>query len=211
MTGAKSPLSKNAVIVIALTAMAAGFWLATMLKSPDRNAVPQIQGAILDTPRQIAVPELTRHDGKAFTNADINGQWTLMFFGYTSCPDICPITMNVLAEAKKKMAGEFPQVVLVSVDPERDNVDMLGQYVQYFDPEFNGVTGTGEMIQALTLQMSVVYMKMPGTSGNENDYLIDHSSSILLINPAGQLAAFLKAPHTPASINQSVEVIKGLY
>jgi protein SCO1/2 len=152
-----------------------------------------------------------KHDGTPFTNADLLGQWTLIFFGYTHCPDICPITMNVLAAAKKKANSEFPQVLFVSVDPERDTVDLLSSYVTYFDPEFVGVTGDGQMIEALTLQTSVLYMKIPGTSGNEKDYLVDHSSSILLLNPEGQLAAFLKAPHTPGSINDSLEKIKAVY
>ena len=202
---------KIAITVLALLAMVGGFFLATILKTAGQHEMPQIQGAILDTPRQIAVPELTRGDGKAFTSDDLSGRWTLVFFGYTSCPDICPVTMNVLAQAKKQANGEFPQVVLVSVDPERDSVEMLDEYVRYFDPDFIGVTGDDKMISALALQMSVVYMKMPGTSGNENDYLMDHSSAILLINPQGQLTAFLKAPHTPGGINDSVAAVKGVF
>jgi len=206
-----SGLKKTTITAIALAAMVTGFFIATILKNTGGHAPVAIQGAVLDAPRQIAVPALTRDDGAPFTNDDLKGRWTLMFFGYTACPDICPITMNVLAEAKRQAGGEFPQVVLVSVDPERDAIDMLGEYVRYFDPDFVGVTGEEQMIQALTLQMSVVYMKMPGESGNEDDYLIDHSSSVLLINPEGQLAAFLKAPHTPGSINDSVAAVKAAY
>jgi len=203
---------KNVVLIsFALLAMAAGFWLATELRSPENDSLPQIQGSVLSTPRQIVVPELTKHDGQAFTDRDLNGQWTLMFFGYTHCPDICPMTMNVLAQAKKMASEDFPQVVLVSVDPQRDSVELLDGYVQYFDPEFIGVTGEEKMIQALTLQTSVVYAKMPGSSGNENDYLVDHSSAILLINPEGKLAAFLNAPHTPSGINESVARVRALY
>jgi len=189
--------------------MAAGFWLATTLKTFDNENVAQIHGVVLKPARQILVPELTKHDGKPFTNEDLSGHWTLIFFGYTHCPDVCPTTMNVLAEAKKNSSGDFPPVVFISVDPQRDTVDMLGSYVHYFDPEFTGVTGDEKMIQALTLQASVLYMKVPGDSGDENDYLVDHSSSILLINPKGQLAAFLKAPHTPSSILDSVNKIIG--
>jgi protein SCO1/2 len=204
-------MKKTPIMIFALVAMAAGFWLATEMKSSEKGGLPQIQGSILTTPRQIVVPELTKHDGNAFTDQDLNGQWTLIFFGYTHCPDICPMTMNVLAEAKKLANGEFPQVVLVSVDPQRDSVEMLGDYVRYFDPAFIGVTGEEKMIQALTLQTSVVYAKMPGASGNADDYLVDHSSAVLLINPKGQLAAFLNAPHTPSGINQSVAKVRKLY
>ena len=212
MAAPRSRSNRTALIVIALTAMAVGSWVATMMKSPPSMIeAPQIQGAVLDTPRQISVPALTLHDGQPFTSENLRGKWTLVFFGYASCPDICPMTMNVLAEAKKKANGDFPQVLLVSVDPERDSIDMLGEYVRFFDPDFAGVTGDPKMIQALALQMSVVYAKVPGSSGNPDDYLIDHSSSVLLINPEGQLAAFLKAPHTPSSINESVAAVKAVY
>jgi len=201
-----SPLKKTAVLLIAVIAMSAGFWLASELGTSD-DGHAQLQGTVLKPPRQIQVPELTKQDGTPFTNEDLNGQWSLLFFGYTHCPDICPTTMNVLAEAKRKSDGDFPRVVFVTVDPQRDTVDMLGDYVHYFDPEFTGVTGDENMIQALALQASVLYMKVPGESGNENGYLVDHSSSILLINPEGQLAAFLGAPHTPGSILDSVNTI----
>ena len=202
-----SLLKKASIALFAVVAMAAGFWLASSMKSSESEHTAQIQGVVLKPARQIAVPDLTKQDGTAFTNDDLSGNWTLMFFGYTHCPDICPITMNVLAEAKKKSAGDFPQVVFITVDPQRDTVDLLGGYVHYFDQEFIGVTGDEKMIEALTLQTSVLYMKVPGESGNENDYLVDHSSSVLLINPEGQLVAFLKAPHTPGSILDSVNKI----
>lgn len=211
MAGDRSLTAKAGVVVFAVLAMAAGFWLATALKISDSGDKPLIQGSVLNPARQIAVPELLKHDGSRFTNEDLNGQWSLMFFGYSSCPDICPMTMNVLAEARKQAASDFPQVIFVTVDPQRDSLQILADYVHYFDAEFTGVTGAEKMIQALTLQTSVVYMKMPGSSGNENDYLVDHSSAILLINPKGQLAAFLMAPHTPGSINDSVDKIKHMY
>ena len=206
-----SLLKKTAVLVIAVVAMSAGFWLASSGKFSDGEHVAQIQGVVLKPARQIQVPELSKHDGTPFTNDDLNGRWSLLFFGYTHCPDICPTTMNVLAEARKKSGGDFPRVVFITVDPQRDTVDKLGGYVHYFDPEFTGVTGDEKMIQALTLQASVLFMKVPAESGNEDDYLVDHSSSILLINPEGQLAAFLRAPHTPGSILESVEHIMAVY
>lgn len=211
MASGMSLVKKLAVVLFALTAMAAGFWLATLLTTPKSVNLPQIHGSVVNPPRQIAVPELIKQDGEAFTNADLVDQWTLVFFGYTQCPDICPMTMNVLAEAKKKAPVDFPQVVFISVDPQRDSVEMLSGYVHYFDPQFMGVTGEEKMIEALTLQTSVVYMKVPGASGAQNDYLVDHSSSILLINPKGQLAAFLKTPHTPSNIIESVEKIRAFY
>ena len=205
-------LSKKLTILsLAAIAMVSGFWLAKYLTAPQSLELPQIHGSFVNPPRQLVVPELTKHTGEAFTNEDLKGRWTLVFFGYTYCPDICPITMNVLAQAKKQAPADFPQVIFVSVDPDRDTVELVRGYVEYFDPAFIGVTGDEQMIQALTLQTSVVYMKVPGASGNKGDYLVDHSSSVLLINPAGQLAAFLKAPHTPSGIVDSVAKVKAFY
>jgi protein SCO1/2 len=218
MTTARPRLFKVVIALIAVSALAAGFWLASSLRQHGNEQPaqiqqprPRIQGLVLKIPRQIAVPQLTKDDSRPFTSSDLKGRWTLVFFGYTHCPDICPMTMNVLAEAKKKAASDFPQVVFVSVDPQRDSVDMLGDYVHYFDPEFIGVTGDEQMIQALALQMSVMYSRMPGTSGEDDDYLVDHSSSVLLVNPEAKLAAFLKAPHTPSSINESVNKVRDLF
>lgn len=203
-------MRKGLIIMAALLAMAAGFWLASELRAPDGAGI-QLQGTVLRPPRQLAVPELIKHDGSQFSNDDLQGRWTLVFFGYTHCPDICPMTMNVLAEAKQQAGGDFPQVLFVTVDPQRDNQELLRDYVTYFDPAFIGVTGSDDMLKALALQASVVYMKAPGASGQENDYLVDHSSSIMMVNPQGELAAFLSAPHTPSSVIDSVSKIRKYY
>jgi protein SCO1/2 len=195
------------IIVSAIVAMAIGFWLASF---DIVNPTPGFQGSLLDPPRQIAVPALVKDDGSALTEADLSGHWSLMFFGYTHCPDVCPVALNALAAAKKaaaeKLPGRaFPRVIFVSVDPQRDTVAVLHDYVNYFDPEFTGVTGDEKMIQALALQMSVVYMKAP-SEGN-GDYLVDHSSAILLLNPEGKLAAFLQPPHSALSLLDSLNKI----
>ena len=203
--------------LLAGLAMAAGFWLASYDRSPDagQTRVADFQGHTLNPPRRIAVPALDKDDGTPFTESDISGHWSLMYFGYTHCPDVCPATLSTLAAAKKAAAEKrpgwaFPRVIFVSVDPGRDTKDLLHKYVRYFDPDFTAVTGDEKMIQALTLQMSVVYMKVPAeSSGNpatgDSNYLVDHSASILLLNPEGQLAAFLQPPHTPQSLLDSID------
>lgn len=206
------------VLLIAIAgalAMGAGFWLSSSLNfSSDKTElttseqVMGFHGTRLPVPRKLAIPELSKADGTVFTLADLTGHWSLLFYGYTSCPDICPTTMNMLAAAKKQTESNFPQVYFISVDPERDTLPNLAAYVQYFDKDFTGVTGSEKMLQALALQTSVVFMKAPAAAGSENDYLMDHSSALLMINPQGQLVAFINPPHTAASILKAVTAIE---
>jgi protein SCO1/2 len=216
--------SKFIISVAAVAAMSAGFWLSSMQQSGDeesaeqqkqkelaeaRNNYSPIQGTILSPARKITIPDLLTDDGEKFTLEDLKGHWSIFFFGYTHCPDICPVTLGVVAQAKKmatRLNHMFPQVVFVSVDPDRDKVEMLADYVQYFDKDFVGVTGDAQMIKALTLQMSVVYMKVPVDNGtassslDNNVYNVDHSSALLLVNPDGKLFAFLNPPHDATTI-----------
>jgi protein SCO1/2 len=199
---------------LAVIALVLGFGAAVTFfdsGSGQQQAAPEgLQGYMVSPARKIAVPDLIKGNGASFTGKDIKGSWTAMFFGYTNCPDICPTTMAMLVQAKKKAAEQgvnFPQVVFVSVDPERDNVEMLGEYVEYFDKDFTGVTGDAKLIDALARQMSVVYMRVPSVTDDPNNYHVDHSAAILLLSPEGKLTAFLTAPHTPAGIVDSIQAV----
>lgn len=211
----------------AVIAMSGGYWLSTIQESgiklstdsakekalaEARKNYSPIQGSILSPARKIAVPALTMDDGSTFDLDDLKGKWHLLFFGYTHCPDVCPVTMGVAAQAKKIAETNnhiFPQVVFISVDPDRDKVEMLADYVQYFDKDFVGVTGDSQLIKALTLQLSVVYMKMQAEEGSDN-YLVDHSSALLLLNPEGKLVAFFNPPHDPKTILKDFQTIVNL-
>ena len=122
--------------------------------------------------------------------------------------------MGVLAQTKKIALADnqlFPEVFFISVDPDRDKVEMLAEYVQYFDKDFIGVTGDDSLIKALTLQMSVVYMKMAASdASSESDYLVDHSSALLLLNPDGKLVAFMNPPHEPKIILKDLQKVISL-
>ena len=222
--------SKFVIAAAAVVAMSAGFWLSSQQQqqrddisaqkqkeiAEARNNYSPIQGTILSPARKIIIPELYRDDGEKFTLDDLTGHWSLLFFGYTHCPDICPVTLGIVAQARKAATSinhMFPDVVFVSVDPDRDKVEMLADYVQYFDKDFIGVTGDKENIKALTLQMSVVYMKVPlentaGTgSPDSSNYNVDHSSALLLVNPEGKLVAFLNPPHDANTILKDFQTV----
>lgn len=176
-----------------------------------RNNFSPIQGSILTPPRKIAIPALIKDNKEAFSLADLTGHWSLLFFGYTHCPDVCPVTMGVVAQAKKIATANnhiFPQLTFVSIDPERDKVETLAEYVQYFDKDFIGVTGDKDLIKALALQMSVIYMKMPAEG--DSGYLVDHSAALLLLNPEGKLVAFFNPPHDPNTILKDFQTVVNL-
>lgn len=160
---------------------------------------------VYQPPRNINEFKLRDHNGAEFTHAGIEGKWTFLFVGYTSCPDVCPTTMAMLAKLKKDLAGteaeENTQVILLSADPERDTAERLKQYVTYFDPQFVGVTGEFLDLQRFATNLSIAFTKVPGS--DPNNYLIDHSANIVLINPRGDYQGFFKPPFDIAKLKMT--------
>ncbi len=196
-------------IVAALMAMAAGIWLAQTGHQQIQIKPPVIQGAIYPQARVINNIQLIDDENNAYGLANLKNNWSLVFVGYTHCPDICPMTMTVMNQIydyMKQQEMEPPQILFLSVDPERDTIPLIKEYVEYFNPQFIGLSGTKEAINTFSRQLNVVYQKAPGLSGSMDgdDYLIDHSSSLLLLNPQGQLQSVLTAPHLPATIIESI-------
>ncbi|MCX4026700.1 SCO family protein [Endozoicomonas sp. SM1973] len=166
------------------------------LLSPEQL---QLKGTyILKTPRTLSEINLTSHDNKAFTNKELKGKWTVMFFGYTSCPDICPTTLTELKQLKLKLSEEYSDIaeqinyVFVSVDPGRDSIEQLSNYVPYFDKDFLGVTGDLKSIYNFANQLNIPFS--PVVNPKEENYLVDHSGNLIVINPMGDYHAFIKPP-----------------
>lgn len=191
--------------LIVVGAAAAMAWRATRApQAPQPHFVEVATNTyILPRPDAIAEFALTRHDGTPFTNDALKGRWSFVFFGYTSCPDFCPATLAMFADVRKRLAAHAAaarelQVVMVSVDPERDTPSLLKAYVPQFHPEFVGVGGDAATIARLADSVGAVYAKVPGTSPER--YLIDHSSAVLLVNPQGRLQGVFAAPHVPHDV-----------
>lgn len=149
---------------------------------------------ILDTPRNFGDIKLVDHRGEAFGRDRFTGRWSLVFFGFTHCPDICPTTMAFLNQLMGELDGtesEDTQVVMVSVDPARDTVQQLASYVPYFNEEFVGVTGDFLDVHRFATALNTPFRKVPGQGEN---YAVDHSSNVVLINPKGDYHGFFKAP-----------------
>jgi protein SCO1/2 len=149
---------------------------------------------LFETPRNFGDIQLVDHHGKPFTRERFEGQWSLVFFGFSYCPDICPTTMAFLDSFVTDLEGtevEDTQVVMVSVDPARDTVEQLASYVPYFNPAFIGVTGEFLDIHRFATALNTPFRKVPGEGDN---YLVDHSANVVLINPRGDYHGFFKAP-----------------
>ena len=152
-------------------------------------------GAFLfDKHRAFKEFSLLDDNGQPFTSANLQGKWSMIFFGFTFCPDICPTTMGFLNELMGQLEGteaEDTEVVMVTVDPARDTVEQLASYVPYFNPDFTGVTGDFLDIHRFATALNTPFRKVPGEGEN---YQVDHSANVALINPRGDYHGFFKAP-----------------
>jgi protein SCO1/2 len=172
----------------------------------------RINGAIvLNTPRKFSDFDLIDHRGDAFTLQRLKGQWSMIFFGFTNCPDVCPTTLATLNETYSKLKDsekENLQIIMVSLDPERDTVEKLGQYMPYFNAEFIGVTGNKHFIKRFTTEINIAYNQVPLDG---DDYTVDHSSQIVLVNPNGHYHGFFKSPHSAIMLRKTWRSIYGTF
>jgi protein SCO1/2 len=180
-----------AVLAFAL-AIGAGYWFG---RGPTEQQTAST-GPVAPT------FELVDHNNRPLTQEHLKGKWSFLFFGYTYCPDICPMALGVLSLAHKQIMNEPGldedlQFIFISVDPERDTPERLKQFVGYFDDSFIGATGSRQQIDALTGPLQVAYRKVAGQT--PEDYVIDHSAQTFLVGPDGRLR-YSMIPHDPASV-----------
>ena len=178
---------------------------------------------LLPTPRDIAAFKLTDHMGKTFDRSSINGRWSFVFFGFVSCPDVCPTSMSVLGTVDRQLQASNPELaeqfqgILVSVDPERDSTENLARYATAFSPRFLGVTGPREDLVGLTTQVNVAFAKVPLTEPPPLEsaaadvaadaYTVDHTGNIVIINPRGHYHGFIKLPHDSETIRLTFQTL----
>ncbi|MEP4145793.1 MAG: SCO family protein [Halioglobus sp.] len=184
-----------AVILVFITIIVAGFVNRVQQPRVMTSAEMKVNGLyLLQTPRNFGEVKLIDHHGEPFTRASLEGHWTLIFFGFTHCPDICPTTMAFLDKFTAELEGteaEDTEVVLVTVDPARDTVEQLAAYVPYFNEDFTGVTGEFLDVHRFATALNTPFRKVPGQDEN---YQVDHSANVVLINPRGDYHGFFKAP-----------------
>lgn len=169
------------VILFICAAIAASGVVMFGLLKPDQPQVRTSGTALIGGPIK-----LTGHDGKAVSDEQFRGKHMLVFFGYTYCPDICPAGLQVMTAALEELGAEADSIqpLFITIDPERDTVDVMASYVENFHPRLIGLTGTPDEIAAAAKAYRVYYKK----AGDDADYLMDHSSILYLMDRQGKFA-----------------------
>jgi protein SCO1/2 len=196
------------IVVLVIVAFAAGLLLARLI-APSRVEPPQTERAtVFPAARPVPTLDLVDQDGKALGPDFFKGHWTLVFFGFTQCPDVCPTTLATLARTVRELddlpAVQRPRVLLVSLDPERDTPEILAPYVRFFDPSFLGARGSLEATAAAASAFNLPYARVALPEGG---YTLDHGSGIFMVGPSGGTEAYLSAPHEAATIARDYRTI----
>ena len=193
-------VNATVAVVLAIGALFTGLFVSQHIHFKKKIDVAQFNGTYLENPRPINEFNLTGTDNKVFNNTKLKGHWTLVFFGFTNCGYVCPTTMAELGKMYRILQGkavkDLPQVVMVSIDPERDSIEKLGNYVTSFQTGFYGARGDEPAIKAMTREMGIAYAKVANKdSSDPQNYDVQHSGAIMLFNPQGELNAFFTGPH----------------
>ncbi|MWV10924.1 redoxin domain-containing protein [Pseudomonas sp. R-28-1W-6] len=193
-----SRTQKTVFVLFAAVALVLGLTVNKVLnsKGDGTDKVALLDAGIVLLPQSRSLPglSLTNQDGQAQAVDQLKGQWSLLFFGYTFCPDICPATLAQLRQLKGMLPAEAQarlRVVLVTVDPQRDNPEQLKKYLGFFDPAFMGLTGAQDDLQKLASAVSIPYI--PADTSQEN-YTVDHSGNLVILGPDGTQRGFIRAP-----------------
>jgi len=160
---------------------------------------------LIDPARNLGSFNLIDSSGKEFLPQDFEGKWNVLFFGFTFCPDICPITMSMLSRIEKGLDNEDLdkiRIFLVTVDPDRDSPDQLKVYLENFSENFIGLTGGLDQIYNFATRVNAPFS--PISNSKDPHYTVDHTGSIILINPEGNYAGFFRAPHNQDDIKKAI-------
>ncbi|MDW3095166.1 MAG: SCO family protein [Gammaproteobacteria bacterium] len=210
--------TNKAILIILAIAISIGLGIYASGKKfalGDINQQLKQATYLYDQQKAIADFSLIDHNNNSFTPDNINNLWTFWFFGFTHCPDICPITLGTLSatvdrlKSKHNIEDEI-KIIFVSVDPERDEIAKLKSYTSAFSAHALGVTAAPEQLAPFLKNMGIVAVKQ-SPKQESSDYLVDHSSSIFLIAPDTGISAVFGAPHNAEEITQDFLTIRKFY
>lgn len=210
-------MKKTVYILVALITLVLGLTFNKFINKPSLTPkqLSQMGTVIFETPRSIEFKRFDDHNGTSFTNERVKDSWTLVYFGYTFCPDICPTTLSQLNKLDTRLKEKNPELakkvryVMVTVDPGRDTVEQLKGYVPHFNPDFVGVTGDIKSTYDLAVQMNIPFT--PVTEPEDEFYLVDHGANLAVINPRGDYHGFIRPPLEPEKLVQVMTAIEELY
>jgi len=200
---------------VVLAAILGAVLLAAAYRENGSRAIllPDQVMTLFPAPKPLAAFAFTDHENRVFDLSRLKGKWSFLFFGYTHCPDICPTTLAMLARAhenivKSTLGAKDVQFVFISVDPNRDTANKLGQYVTYFDASFLGVTGDDAQLGNLAAQLGAAY-QVAITPGVEN-YPVYHTAAVFLVDPRARYHAVFATPLDGEGISRRFEVLREL-
>ncbi len=203
----KNRIGFGATFALLAAAMLAGVFLQSQFRAKDAPSAAATRVATVVADQQPLPAFTLQTENGVFNNANLQGQWTLLFFGFASCPDVCPTTLSMLDETLElleKAKAPTPQIVFVSIDPDKDTPASAKKYATFFNPAFEGVTAAEPALRELTTPLGVVFTKVP--VGDEA-YTMDHSTALVLLDPQGRRHAFFGAPHKAADIAADLELL----
>ena len=180
-----------------------------LFKTFQQNNVQPAFATIWPSPMPLPDLQLVDQDGRPIGRTDLDGNWHLVFFGFTHCPDICPATLQQLSMARQQLielGAEVPEIILVTVDPERDTPKVMASYVGHFGPGVSGLTGELSELRKLTTTAGIFFEKVPGDDGA---YTVDHSAVVLLLNDDAAIHASFSAPHEIENFVQDLPIVMG--
>ena len=192
------------LVIAALT----GLWIVSRGGNEDQFAQCR-QGQVAGGTAAIGGPfELVSETGETVTDEYVLTEPSLIYFGYTFCPDVCPTTLNDLTDTMESLGKKADdiQVIMVSVDPERDTPEIMSQYVDYFGDDNLGITGSLEEVRKLTGGLGIYFEKQ---SADGDDYVVDHSAAVLVIDPNGDFHALFSGPHVVENYVYDLPIIMG--
>ncbi|MCP2064709.1 SCO family protein [Pseudomonas laurylsulfatiphila] len=202
---------KTVFILVALVALILGLTVNKVLSGKNQgDPTALIDAGIILLPQSRNLPDvtMTNQDGQPVAVNELKGKWSLLFFGYTFCPDVCPTTLAQLRQIKSELPPEAVdklQIVLVSVDPHRDTPQQLKQYLSYFDPQFVGLAP--KSIDELQKVANAVSIPFIPADTNKPNYTVDHSGNLAVIGPDGTQRGFIRAPLNNAKLVAQLPVM----
>ena len=201
------------LILLVALATGAGLWAAEYVYNRNDASGPELRTVRrLSTARELPAFTLQQSDRTQLVPGELRGHWTVVFLGFTFCPDVCPTTLVELAQAQKRWAAlpesTRPRVLFVSVDPERDTIEKLGEYAHGFHKDTLAATADIPSLEAFAKSLSLVFAKRPLGDGPDQ-YTMDHSAALVVLDPQGRMAGVIQPPLEPKAIAEDLIALTG--